>query len=91
MPLYDFQCTKCEHKFDDFLTSYKKPNSKCPKCGGETERLVSMFSCNVVGSPHKSLDSVIGANAEKRWEYVHKRRDKRVKEKQNVIVNKSVK
>jgi len=79
MPIYDFSCNKCNFKFDDFLKSFKEINPQCTKCGSETTRLMSRFSCNVVGSENKSLDSLIGADSERRWEFVNKRKEKRLK------------
>jgi putative FmdB family regulatory protein len=79
MPIYDFRCKKCNFEFDDFLKSHEDLNPNCPDCGGETTKLMSMFSCNVVGTKHRSLDSLIGEDAERRWKFVHNRRDKRLK------------
>ena len=52
MPLYEYQCKKCEKKFETLL-SFKELDDpvKCPHCGSaETGRLLSTFSASVGGS-----------------------------------------
>lgn len=38
MPIYDFTCIQCKHKFEEFLHSHRKPNPDCKICGSATER-----------------------------------------------------
>ena len=40
MPTYDYECNKCEHRFEAFQSIMDKPLSKCPKCGGKVRRLI---------------------------------------------------
>ena len=40
MPTYDYQCNKCEYRFEQFQSITEKPISKCPKCGGKPRRLI---------------------------------------------------
>ena len=40
MPTYDYECFKCEHRFEKFQSILEKPITKCPKCGGKTRRLI---------------------------------------------------
>ena len=41
MPLYDYQCKKCGHRFEK-IQKFSDPEIKeCPQCGGEVERLLS--------------------------------------------------
>lgn len=40
MPIYEFQCGKCGHEYEE-LTSMSAANPPCPKCGGASERLLS--------------------------------------------------
>jgi putative FmdB family regulatory protein len=47
MPLYDFRCHNCNHKFEDSvsLTELDTKKVKCPKCKHpNTERLISLTS-----------------------------------------------
>jgi putative FmdB family regulatory protein len=40
MPIYEYRCKKCEHKFEKLVKLGVLPPF-CPKCEGETEKLVS--------------------------------------------------
>jgi len=41
MPLYEFQCKQCGHRFER-IQSFSAPDEKeCPVCKGEVERLIS--------------------------------------------------
>jgi putative FmdB family regulatory protein len=40
MPMYDFQCTQCEHVFEEVTPSDAAP-PLCPECSATTERLMS--------------------------------------------------
>ena len=35
MPVYEYRCDACEHRFEEFLSSSTKPTPPCPKCGSE--------------------------------------------------------
>ncbi len=41
MPLYEYQCKKCGHRFEKILKFSDKPIKKCPDCGGAVEQLIS--------------------------------------------------
>ena len=41
MPTYQYRCSKCGHEFELFQYITDKPVSKCSKCGGKVERLIS--------------------------------------------------
>jgi len=41
VPLYEYQCKQCRHRFEK-IQSFSAPEEKvCPECGGEVERLIS--------------------------------------------------
>ncbi len=41
MPLYEYQCKQCGHRFEK-IQSFSAPEEKaCPVCQGEVERLIS--------------------------------------------------
>jgi putative FmdB family regulatory protein len=41
MPLYEYECKKCGHRFER-IQSFSAPDEKeCPVCQGEVERLIS--------------------------------------------------
>ncbi|MBP7275001.1 MAG: zinc ribbon domain-containing protein [Kiritimatiellae bacterium] len=41
MPTYEYQCVKCEHRFEEFHGISEQPKLKCPKCRGRVRRLIS--------------------------------------------------
>ena len=50
MPLYDYQCKKCGHRFER-IQKFSDPELKeCPECGGEIERLLSAPAVQFKGS-----------------------------------------
>lgn len=40
MPLYEYQCKKCKHKFEKIQKFSDPPVKKCPECGGPVEKLL---------------------------------------------------
>ena len=50
MPIYEFECTKCKAHTEVFQKMNAKQPTKCPKCGGRLERLVSAPSIQFKGS-----------------------------------------
>ncbi len=46
MPIYEYECKKCAHKFDKFQRfGDSTKDLKCPKCGAENpERVISSFA-----------------------------------------------
>ena len=48
MPLYVYNCIKCDNEFEK-LQSMNKPNPECPECRGETRRLISRSSFRLKG------------------------------------------
>jgi len=41
MPTYEYECTKCGHRFDVFQQMSDDPLKRCPECRGKIERLIS--------------------------------------------------
>ena len=39
MPIYDFKCKVCDHRFELFTSISQRSAAVCPKCGGEVERV----------------------------------------------------
>jgi putative FmdB family regulatory protein len=50
MPLYEYQCTKCGHRFEKIQKFSDKLLNKCPECGGALEQLVSAPAVRFKGS-----------------------------------------
>lgn len=52
MPMYDFVCTACGHKFEDLVFGSDTP--ACPQCGSAAERQMSAPSPLKTGAfPYK--------------------------------------
>jgi putative FmdB family regulatory protein len=50
MPLYEYQCKKCHHRFER-IQKFSDPHiKKCPECGGPVEQLVSAPAVQFKGS-----------------------------------------
>src|SRR5262245_20021244 len=41
MPLYEYQCQNCGHRFERIQKFSDAPIAECPKCGGPVHKLVS--------------------------------------------------
>jgi len=41
MPTYEYECKKCNHRFEVFQSMSDEPIKKCPECGKQVRRLVS--------------------------------------------------
>jgi putative FmdB family regulatory protein len=50
MPLYEYQCKKCGHRFEKIQKFSDKPIKKCPDCGGQVEQLISAPTVQFKGS-----------------------------------------
>src|SRR5437879_11421765 len=50
MPLYEYECKKCGHRFEKILKFSDKPMKKCPDCGGAVEQLISAPAVQFKGS-----------------------------------------
>lgn len=48
MPLYEYQCKRCQRTFQVLKpVNERDKQEKCPDCGSsETERLISLFTSN---------------------------------------------
>jgi putative FmdB family regulatory protein len=73
MPLYEYKCKKCGHRFE-LIQSFSAEDAKeCPICHGEVERLIStparahfkgsgFYSTDYASSSSKSADSGSGSS-----------------------------
>jgi len=41
MPTYEYECEKCQHRFEVFQSMKEPPRKRCPKCRGKVRRLMS--------------------------------------------------
>jgi len=50
MPLYEYQCKKCHHRFER-IQKFSDPHvKKCPECGGAVEQVISAPAVQFKGS-----------------------------------------
>lgn len=50
MPLYEYQCSKCGHRFEKIQKFSDKKIKKCPECGGPVEQVISAPAVQFKGS-----------------------------------------
>ena len=50
MPLYEYKCKKCGHRFEKIQKFSDAPVKKCPECGGAVEQLLSAPAVQFKGS-----------------------------------------
>ena len=50
MPLYEYECQACGHRFEVIQKFSDAPLAVCPKCGGALEKLVSSPAIQFKGS-----------------------------------------
>jgi putative FmdB family regulatory protein len=56
MPLYEYKCKKCGHRFEQIQTYSAQDAKECPVCQGEVERLISAPAAHFKGSGFYSTD-----------------------------------
>ncbi len=50
MPLYEYQCKKCQHRFE-LLQRFSDPQiTECARCGGEVQQIISAPAVQFKGS-----------------------------------------
>ncbi len=50
MPIYEYQCEKCDHQFDALQKISEKPLKKCPECGKKSlTKLISAAGFRLKG------------------------------------------
>ena len=59
MPIFEYNCDRCNYKFDRLVMSHKS-DVKCPLCQGEVKKLMSNFSVGHADSLTGNLPPGIG-------------------------------
>jgi putative FmdB family regulatory protein len=70
MPLYEYQCDACSHKFEKIQKFSDPLESTCPKCGGPVRKLMSSPAIQFKGSgfyitDYAKKDHVASAKADR--------------------------
>jgi putative FmdB family regulatory protein len=74
MPLYEFDCSSCGHRFEVLVRGTAAPS--CPACGSETlERILSSFAVSSADTRRASL-------SDGRKHQAKERRDQLIAEKE---------
>ena len=50
MPLYEYECKQCGHRFEKIQKFSDKMVKKCPECGGQVEQMISAPAVQFKGS-----------------------------------------
>ena len=50
MPLYEYQCEACDHRFELIQKFSDEPETTCPECGGFVRKLISSPAIQFKGS-----------------------------------------
>src|SRR6266404_245884 len=50
MPLYEYECKKCGHRFENIQKFSDPMLKKCPECGGKIEQMISAPAIQFKGS-----------------------------------------
>jgi putative FmdB family regulatory protein len=88
MPLYEYECKKCHHRFEK-IQKFSDPHvKKCPKCGAAVEQVISAPAVQFKGSgwyvtdyPKSSKSSSNGDSASKDKDATTSKDDKKKDEK----------
>jgi len=56
MPMYEYQCRKCKHRFERIRKFSDRALKTCPECGGRLDQLVSASSVRFKGSGWYATD-----------------------------------
>jgi putative FmdB family regulatory protein len=81
LPIYEYECQKCHHRFEKIQQYSDPPEKKCPKCGGKLEKVITAAAVQFKGSgwyvtdyarkgssggsKHESSESKVESSAEK--------------------------
>ncbi len=56
MPIYEYKCSACGHRFEKLQSFSEGPVRTCPQCGGEVKKLISRSSFILKGSGWYATD-----------------------------------
>ena len=63
MPMYEYECTKCGHRFELIQLFSARPKTKCPECRGTLRKLLSASAIRFKGTGWYVTDYAKGSGA----------------------------
>ncbi len=57
MPIYEYECDACHHRFEKKQSIHAKPVAICPKCRGKVHRILHSTPIIFKGSGFYTTDS----------------------------------
>ena len=70
MPIYEYQCSNCDHRFEKLQSFSAEATCDCPNCGNSAKRIISLTSFILKGTgwyvtDHPSKSRQNGIKSEK--------------------------
>ncbi len=56
MPIYEYMCRECGHRFEKLQSISEEPVRTCPQCGGPVKKLISRTSFILKGTGWYATD-----------------------------------
>ena len=77
MPIYEYECKRCDHFFEELLQAMEEAPKKCPSCGSKRiKRLISRSSFVLKGEGWYVTDYARKDKKEKEKSAQHERAEK---------------
>ena len=57
MPIYEYECSLCEHRFERKQSFAEEPVAVCPECSGKARRVINSIPVIFKGSGFYITDS----------------------------------
>ena len=58
MPIFDFKCRQCGHKFDLMISNADKEKAACPECGAvNAQQLLSLLNTSRPGGAGSAVNN----------------------------------
>jgi putative FmdB family regulatory protein len=56
MPIYEYKCNSCGHRFERLQSFSEEPVKACPRCGGDVRKFISHSSFILKGTGWYATD-----------------------------------
>jgi putative FmdB family regulatory protein len=77
VPLYEYRCTKCKHRFEKIQKFSDRLIKKCPECGGPVERPLTAPAVHFKGSGFYVNDYAAKKSGEGDFKGTHEKEEKK--------------